>query len=185
MQEKCHPDLIVRARRIYASAVTRHKGKQKNPRMDKGLEKKKQLKSEATFLRQKRSSVQGAIAELKSNGSGPRASVEELPLSVKGLKELALQKRRRLNRSVEAADSGFLLPGDEGAAPFVQLARQKQKHLEQDRQRIEALAHRTMQRRNVCEAQLWNWRSLGPRTAWCDVAVATDALLPLLSVQVA
>lgn len=185
MQEKDNRDLIARARRIYASAVTRHKGKQKKARMDKGLEKKKSLTSEATFLRKKRSSVATAIANLQTCGPGARACVEGLPLTDKGRKELALQKRRRFDRSLDAADNGYLLQEDEGEEPFRQLPALKRKHVAQDQKRMETMARRCMLRRNVCEAQAWNWKSLGNRSTWCDFATAPQDLLPLRCVQVA
>ena len=185
---ECKKDVIEGARKLYAAAVKRRKGKQSKPRLDKGVEKKRQSKSETTFLQKKKLSVQKAI--LKSNqslsSSTPRtatATMEDLQLSAKGMKELQLQKKRRLGRAVEAAEHGYLLKTDDvGQQAFSDLAKKKMSCEAKDNKRMEAMARRNSEEANKCSPQPWNFKSLGARKTWCNVGLRL-LVLPLVHVS--
>ena len=123
--------IIAGARLLYATAVKTYKGKQKEARMDKGVAKAKKDSSERTWLRNKKESLQKVMAALPKTPSR-----EDLPESAKQVKELALQRKRRLDRATEAADNGYLLQEDEGLAPFAQSAAKRTKALQQDEKRL-------------------------------------------------
>ena len=172
--------IIAGARLLYATAVKTYKGKQKHCRMDKGVAKAKKASSERTWLQNKKQSLQKAMVAL------PRTpSREDLPESAQQTKEIALQRKRRLDRAIEAADNGYLLQEDEGPAPFAASASKRIKSLRQDEQRIEKMALNKMCWNNTSRPQLWNWKPLGAVKAWSAPGVSIQAVAPLVPSPVA
>ena len=171
-------DVIAAARRLYAGAVRRHIGKYKS-RMDKGIAKGRYPTSEANFLKRKRDSVREAAA-------GPRESILQgnaAQLSAKAVKEMQLQKKRRMTRAIEAAEHGYLLPDDVEAPEAVsKLADKRRNDFQKDTKRIENMAARKKLCETTCEAQSWNWKSLGPQKAWTASPLPAQTLSPLVSV---
>lgn len=176
MVEKSEQDILRGARRLFASAVKKHTGKLKRKRMDAGVPRKKQAGSEATFLRKKRKAVTEAIRALPASSTRSAASDDRRPMSTKATKELAMPKKRRLDRAVAASREGRLLSDDEGREPFTQAAAQKKKHAQQDAKRIAALAARQQDCHRVCAPRDWNWKSLGARKTWSSCPVPTELL---------
>eukprot|EP00438_Fugacium_kawagutii_P024675 Skav230602 [mRNA] locus=scaffold168:102306:105294:- [translate_table: standard] len=179
MEASMDKDVIAGARRLYAAAVKKHNGKQKRPRMDKGVIKGRFPTSEASFLKRKRDSVRAAMA------STQRGHVVQHPEvhTDKALKEIRLQKQRRLNRAIDAAENGYLLNDDDDAGPaFAKVESQKRKHQQQDAKRIETLAVRKQICQTVCQQQLWNWKSLGCRNVWMSSVMPAEQLHPLVAV---
>lgn len=172
--------IIAGARILYAKSVKTYKGKQKERRMDKGVAKAKKESSERTWLQNKTRSLQKAMAALPETPSR-----DDLPESAKQVKELALQRKRRLDRATEAADNGYLLREDEGLAPFAQSAAKRRKSLQQDEKRIEKMALSKMCWKNTSRPQLWNWKSLGAVKTWCAAGVSLQAVAPLVRSPVA
>ena len=184
MAEKSEQEILVGARRLFARAVKKYTGPQKKKRMDSGLPKKKRAGSEATFLSKKRKGVAEALRSLPSSSRRCEAKDDGAPLSEKASKELALQKKRRLARAMQASTNGHLLAEDEGMEPFAKAAAQREQHAQQDQKRIEAQIVRTENCKRLCVPKLWNWRSLGARKAWCaGQALDCGMLRPLQLVQ--
>ena len=127
MQKRCHR----RSSQTVRCSCEEAQRKTKQTQIGQRCQKKRQSKSETTFLQKKKLSAQKAI--LKSNqslsSSSPRtatATMEDLQLSAKGMKELQLQKKRRLGRAVEAAEHGYLLKTDDvGEQAFSDVAKKK------------------------------------------------------------
>lgn len=178
---ECSKAVIEGARRLYAAAVKRHKGKQRKPRFDKGMKKGKKANSEATFLQRKTKSVQKAVANMEATSSSRKQSAESLSVSAKGMKELNLQKKRRLDRALEAAEHGYLLESDVGRTPFLELAKKAAKGAAKDDKRIAGMAVRIQDEKNKCSPQQWNFKSLGARKTWCEEGLR-GLVLPLVPV---
>ena len=177
--------VLLGARRLFAGAVKKITGPVKKKRMDSGIKKKKKEGSEATFLARKRKAVAEAIHSLPASSRRLAGQEETTPLSDKASKELTLQRKRRLGKAVMAAQNGYLLPEDEGPEPFAKASSQREVQGQQDEKRIEAQAARTSNCNRLCEAQLWNWKSLGARKAWCSgLAPDRGFCYPLQLVQV-
>ena len=177
-------DIIEGARQLYAAAVKRHKGRQAKPRFDKGTKKKKHPKSEHTFLEKEKASVQKAIQKSVTSSSSSRPpSAEDLQLSAKGMKELKLQNKRRLDRAVEAAENGYLLTSDAGQHPFSEVLKKKATCDAKDNKRIQMMAKHKVELQNKCFAQQWNFKSLGARKTYCEEAGLRPLLLPLVYVS--
>lgn len=174
-------DIIEGARRLYAAAVKRHKGRQAKPRFDKGTNKKKHPRSEQTFLKEKKQSVQKAIQKSSSSSRAP--SAEELQLSAKGMKELKLQKKRRFDRAVEAAENGYLLMSDAGQQPFSEVAKKKAKCDAKDDKRIQMMGKQNAELQNKFFLQQLNFKSLGARKTFSDESGLRPLLLPLVYVS--
>lgn len=176
-------EVVTGARRLYASAVKKHKGKQRKPRMDKGIAKGHFANSEVSFLKRKRESVREAM----SSAPGESLAQENTgALSSKARKEMQLQNQRRLNHAIDAAENGYLLAGEDGDAKqaFAKLQNKKRKCEQQDAKRIEAIALRKQLCQAVCEHQTWNWKSLGARKAWSTSSIPAAELAPLVAVAV-
>ena len=62
---------------------------------------------------------------MTSSSSSRLPSAEDLQLSAKGMEELKLQNKRRLDRAVEAAENGYLLTSDAGQHPFSEVSKKK------------------------------------------------------------
>lgn len=111
--------VVENARVLYASAVKMHRGRYQ-ARIDKGTRKKTKEGSEATWLKKRKASVAEACAT-----AGPDDIQPRLPSCGPVEKELQLQKRRRLDRAIEAATAGLLLLEDAGQKPFDEVAKKK------------------------------------------------------------
>ena len=168
MAENSEQTILQGARRLFAGAVKKYTGPQRRKRMDSGIKKEKKKSSETTFLLRKRKAVAEAIHSLPASSRRLAGPEDTTPLSDKASKELALQKKRKFDKAVMASQNGYLLPEDEGPEPFAKAAAQREVQAQQDQKRIEAQAARTSNCKRLCEAQLWNWRSLGARKAWCS-----------------
>ena len=170
--------IVFGARILYASAVKNHRGKQVSPRLDKGIARKAKPTSERTWLQNKKQSLQKVTAALPAT----EANTEE-ELSVKGRKEIALQKKRRFDRAIDAAQSGYLLEEDEGTQPFDQAAAKKRKLEQQDAKRIDKMAACNLHWKNVSQHQTWNWMSLGAEKAWSTTLVSQSMCRPLVLLE--
>ena len=122
--------IVFGARTLFASAVKKHKGKQASPRLDKRIARKAKPTSETA-----------ALPATEGN--------TEQELSAKGRKEITLQKKRRFDRAIDAAQSGYLLAEDEGTQPFDQAAAKKRKLEQQDAKRIDKMAACNLHWKNV------------------------------------
>ena len=111
--------VVENARVLYASAVKVHRGRYQ-ARIDKGTRKKTKEGSEATWLKKRKASVAEACAT-----AGPDDIQPPPPSCGPVEKELQLQKRRRLDRAIEAATAGLLIPEDAGQRPFDEVAKKK------------------------------------------------------------
>ena len=181
MDKTWDKEVIAGARRLYAGAVKQHKGKQKKQRLDKGVSKGRFLTSEASFLKRKRDSVRAAGA---SSAQQVHVEQDASGLATKAAKEMELQKKRRMTRAVEAAQNGYLLPGDvEAGEAAAKLENKKKQDLEKDINRIQSLSRRTSVCERRCEPQSWNWKSLGKRRAWAASPLAANELSPLVFVS--
>ena len=156
--------VVENARVLYASAVKVHRGRYQ-ARIDKGTRKKTKEGSEATWLKKRKASVAEACAT-----AGPENLQAPAPSCGPVEKELQLQKRRRLDRAIEAATAGLLLPEDAGQRPFDEVAKKIHLHEKQDLNRMRHVAMKNSLLTNTCTKTPWNWRALGPRKAWTDDA---------------
>lgn len=186
MDSSWEKDVVSGARRLYASALKNHKGKQQKPRMDKGVPRGHFPTSETQFLKRKRDSVREAMSSTAGEGPAQQSLEGDAALSSKALKEMQLQKHRRLDRAIDAAQNGYLLQGEdaEAAQAFAKLPNQKRKWEQQDTKRIETLALRKQLCQTVSEHHSWNWRSLGHRKVWSSSVIPAAELLPLVLVSV-
>lgn len=107
----------------------------------------------------------------------------EQELSAKGRKEITLQKKRRFDRAIDAAQSGYLLAEDEGTQPFDQAAAKKRKLEQQDAKRIDKMAACNQHWKNVSQQQTWNWKSLGAEKAWSTTPVSQSMCRPLVLLE--
>ena len=170
--------IVFGARTLFASAVKKHKGKQASPRLDKGIARKTKPTSERTWLQNKKQSLQKVTAALPATEGNT-----EQELSAKGRKEITLQKKRRFDRAIDAAQSGYLLAEDEGAQPFDQAAAKKRKLEQQDAKRIDKMAACNLHWKNVSQQQTWNWKSLGAEKAWSTTPVSQSMCRPLVLLE--
>lgn len=166
--------VVENARVLYASAVKVHRGRYQ-ARIDKGTRKKTKEGSEATWLKKRKASVAEACAT-----AGPDDIQPPAPSCGPVEKELQLQKRRRLDRAIEAATAGLLLPEDAGQRPFDEVAKKKHLHEKQDLNRMRNVAMKNSLLTNTCRKTPWNWRALGLRKAWTDVrGLSMHPLVPV------
>ena len=156
----------------------KHTGKQTAPRLDKGIARKAKHASEKTWLRKKKQSLQKVTASLAV--TEVNAGQE---LSAKGRKEIALQEKRRFDRAIDAAQSGYLLAEDEGTQPFDKAAAKRRKLEQLDAKRIAKLAACNAHWKNITERQAWNWKSLGAQKAWSADLVSQSICRPLVLLE--
>ena len=112
--------IVFGARTLFASAVKKHKGKQASPRLDKGIARKTKPTSERTWLQNKKQSLQKVTAALPATEGNT-----EQELSAKGSKEITLQKKRRFDRAIDAAQRAISWQRMKGLSPLTKLQPKK------------------------------------------------------------